>query len=212
MSPRVPAMLLTLTITACFTLVPTVSLAQNRGEFAAQANTLLRGVSNDALDSLFQSVHAISTSSYDATQVCHALASPQRGSADTWLALAQDLSSDNRNRLTDALGQIVLSGWQGRPDPFDENAARTSLRQAGVRAAMLNAGFSASAFDMGNTHTASEAQKEALRCRSLGWLLDAVASQPLEERAAITRLLLRDGLASWLQTSTREIGGATGKD
>lgn len=202
MSPRVLAMLLTTTM--CFAVAPTTSLAQSRGELASQADTLLRSASNEALDSLFKSVHAVSTSPTDSAQVCRALASPDRGSADTWLTLAQGLSGDNRDRLTSALGEIALSGWQGRPSPFDENAARTSLRQAGVRAAMLNDGFSASALSMEGASEASEAEMEALRCQSLGWLMDAVASQPLDERAAITRLLLRDGLASVLDTSAND--------
>lgn len=199
MSPRLLAMLLT--TATCFTVAPITSLAQNRIEIASQADILLRSASNDALDSLFQSVHAISTSPTDSTKVCRALASPDRGSADTWLALAQELSGDNRDRLTSALGEVALSGWQGRPSAFDEKAARTSLRQAGVRAAMLNDGFSASALSVDDVNATNEAEMEALRCRSLGWLLDAVASQPLDERAAITRLLLRDGLASILQKS-----------
>lgn len=69
---------------------------------------------------------------------------------------------------------------------------------------MLNDGFSASALSMEGASEASEAEMEALRCQSLGWLMDAVASQPLDERAAITRLLLRDGLASVLDTSAND--------
>lgn len=204
MSPRISAMLLTTTM--CFAVAPVTSLAQSRSDLAVQADTLLRSASNEALDSLFKSVHAISTSPDDSAKACRALASTDRGSADTWLALAQDLSGDNRDRLTSALGEVALSGWQGRPSPFDENAARKSLRQAGVRAAMLNDGFSGSALSMDGSNATSEAEMESLRCKSLGWLLDAVASQPLDERAAITRLLLRDGLASVLQKSAD--GGA----
>lgn len=199
MSPRILAMLLTTAM--CFAVAPTVSLAQSRNELASQVDSLLRSASNEAMDSLFKSVHAVSTSPTDSVQVCRALASPDRGSADTWLSVAQDLSDDNRDRLTSALGEIALSGWQGRPAPFDESAARKSLRQAGVRAAMLNDGFSASALSMEGASATSEAEAEAMRCRSLGWLMDSVASQPLDERAAITRLLLRDGLASVLKKS-----------
>ena len=59
----------------------------------------------------------------------------------------------------------------------------------------------ASALGAIDAHAERDAEVEALRCRSLGWLLDAVAGQPLEERAAITRLMLRDGLASLLQAA-----------
>ena len=33
------------------------------------------------------------------------------------------------------------------------------------------------------------------RCRSFGMLLDALADRPLGERAAVTRLLLHEGLS-----------------
>lgn len=199
MSPRIFAMLLTTAM--CFAVAPATSHAQSRNELASQADALLRSASDESLDSLFQSVHAVSKTPGDAEQVCRALASNQRGSADTWLALAQGLSSANRDELTSALGEIALSGWQGKPSSFDENAARTSLRQAGVRAAMLNEGFSASALA---NDDASQAELEAMRCQSLGWLLDAVATQPTTERAAITRLLMRDGIASILEKSASD--------
>ena len=51
------------------------------------------------------------------------------------------------------------------------------------------------------------ADMEAQRCRSLGWLLDAVAAQQRDERAAITRLLLRDGIASTLKSSASAAPG-----
>lgn len=210
MSPRALAMLLTTTM--CFAVAPVTSLAQTRGELASHADTLLRSASPDALDRLFKSVHAISASPNDSAMMCRALASADRGNADTWLALAQGLSDDNRDRLTTALGEVALSGWQGRPSPFDEQAARTSLRQAGVRAAMLNDGFSASALNADGNVETPEAEMEAMRCRSLGWLLDAVASQPLDERAAITRLLLRDGLASVLKKSADQGTAVTRQD
>ena len=202
MSLRIFTMLLTTAL--CFAVAPAASLAQNRGELATQADALLRRASAESLDGLFQSVHAISQSPTDAAQACRALASPDRGSADTWLTLAQGLSDNNRDALTSALGDIALSGWQNQPAAFDEAAARTSLKQAGVRAAMLNQGFSAAAFNPDGDAASSDAETEALRCRSLGWLLDAVASQPLPERAAITRLLLRDGLASALQNAAED--------
>lgn len=199
MSPRVLAMLLTTAM--CFGVAPSVSLAQSRSGLAVQADGLLRAASDSSLDSLFQSVHGVSRHPDDAAQVCRALASEQRASADTWLALAQNVSPDNRRALTSALGEIALSAWQSVPRDFDEAEARRWLRQAGVRAAMLNADFSARIWD----DTPNDAEQDALRCQSLGWLLDAVASQPLAERAAITRLLLRDGLASVLQSSQSSI-------
>ena len=202
MSPRALAMLLTTMM--CFAAIPASAPAQTPDSLVTQTDALLRSASVESLDELFKSVHAVSTSPEDAAKVCRALASPDRGNGDTWLRLAQDLSAANRDRLTSAIGEVALSAWLGQPAPFDEKAARTWLRQAGVRAAMLNDGFSASALRADGAADASEAEMEALRCRSLGWLLDAVAGQPLAERAAITRLMLRDGLASMLQESAED--------
>lgn len=201
MSPRVLAMLFTTAL--CLGLAPRPASAQDRAQLGAQADALLRSASAESLDGLFRSVHGLMKSPTDSLQVCRALASDSRGSADTWLTLAQGLSNANRDALTGALADVALSGWQGRPMPFDDAAARRQLTQAGVRAAMLNEGFSASA--LGNAATpgaeADAREMEAQRCCSLGWLLDAVAAQPRDERAAITRLLLRDGIASTLESS-----------
>ena len=207
MSPRALAMLLTTAI--CFSLAPRPTLAQDRAQLGVQADALLRSASAESLDGLFQSVHGLMKSPTDSLQVCRALASDARGSADTWLTLAQGLSDANRDALTGALADVALSGWQGRPMPFDDAAARRQLTQAGVRAAMLNDGFSASA--LGNPPApdadTDAADMEAQRCRSLGWLLDAVAAQPRDERAAITHLLLRDGIASTLKSSASAAPG-----
>ena len=204
MTPRTLAMLLTTAM--CFAVAPATSLAQTRGSLATQADALLRSASEQSIDCLFQSVHGLSKTPGDSARLCRALASPDRGSADTWLALAQQISPGNRDALTGALGDVALSGWQGSPAAFNEEDARKSLRQAGVRAAMLNEGFSASALSGNDGEVADGDEADALRCRSLGWLLDAVASQPRAERAAITRLLLRDGMASLLQQSAASPG------
>ncbi len=194
MTPRSLAMLLTTAM--CFAVAPATSLAQTSGSLTAQADALLRSASEDALDRLFSSVHGLSRSDADANRLCRALASPSRGSADTWLALAQEIAPEHRDALTGALAEVALSGWQGQPMAFDETAARKSLRQAGVRAALLNEGFSAAALAADGP---SDEEADAVRCQSLRWLLDAVATQPASERAAITRLLLRDGVAALLQ-------------
>lgn len=197
-----------LTTAMCFAVAPAPSLAQSRGTLAAQADVLLRSASERSLDDLFQSVHGLSKSPQDSARLCRALASPERGSADTWLRLAQEIAPAHRDALSGALGDIALSGWRGQPAAFNEDDARKSLRQAGVRAALLNEGFSASTLSA--VADTQDAQADALRCRSLGWLLDAVATQPRGERAAITRLLLRDGVASLLQQAAPDASPASG--
>jgi len=59
-----------------------------------------------------------------------------------------------------------------------------------VTAAILHDGFIA-----GLNTTGSTIDNRAARCRSLRWLLDAMQSRRQGERAAMTRLLLDEGLA-----------------
>ena len=68
-------------------------------------------------------------------------------------------------------------------------AARQSLKAAGVTAAILHDGFVAGLNADGNAPDARSA-----RCQSLRWLLDAMQARPVAERAAMTRLLLDEGL------------------
>ncbi|MGY0505662.1 hypothetical protein [Luteimonas sp. e5] len=163
-----------------------------------QADALLSRADEAALDGVFQALHGVSRSPQDAARLCQALAGA--GQSDAWLRLPGELSPLHQQALADAFANLLLSAWIGQPREFDEAAAQRSLRQAGVRAALLDADFSAATLAGPVQDPADEAFHQR-RCASMRALLDALAGQPREERAAVTRLLLRDGLAVMIGTT-----------
>ena len=98
--------------------------------------------------------------------------------------VASQLSDESRLRFANAVTDIFVSAAQSPRQPYDANLATQALKAAGVRAAFLNDGFVAGL--NGTDHDA--------RCRSVGWLMDAMKSRPLAERASVMRLLLSQGL------------------
>src|SRR5690606_8053314 len=91
----------------------------------------------------------------------------------------------SRQRFADAIAGLLLAGLQGQPQPFDRETAAQALRASTARAAILHDGFTAG--------FAEDAPREA-RCRSLRQMMDVLAQRPPAERAAVTRLLLEQGL------------------
>jgi hypothetical protein len=145
---------------------------------------LLSRAPDEAVDGLFQRLHATAKRPEESQALC-ALFDPQADrSLDGLNALASQLGEESRVRFADAVAQFVVAAAQNPPQPYDAAAARQSLKAAGVRAALLDDGFVAGL--NGDDHPA--------RCRSIGLLLDAVQSRPPGERAAVTRLMLAEGL------------------
>jgi hypothetical protein len=145
---------------------------------------LLSRAPDEAVDGLFQTLHATAKRPEESQALC-ALFDPQADrSLDGLNALASQLGEESRVRFADAVAQFVVAAAQNPPQPYDAAAARQSLKAAGVRAALLDDGFVAGL--NGDDHPA--------RCRSIGLLLDAVQSRPPGERAAVTRLMLAEGL------------------
>ena len=99
-------------------------------------------------------------------------------------AIASGLAPASQQRFGNAVAEVFVAAMQNPPQPWDPAAAQQALKAAGVRAALLNDGFSAGL--NGDDHPA--------RCRSVAMLLDAVQQRPRSERAAVTRLLLSQGL------------------
>ena len=145
---------------------------------------LLSRAPDATVDGLFQALHATAKRPEDSQALC-ALFDPQadRG-LDGLNTLVSQLGEQSRVRLADAVAQFVVAAAQNPPQPYDAAAARQALKSAGVRAALLNDGFVAGL--NGDDHPA--------RCRSIGLLLDALQPQPVGERAAVTRLMLAEGL------------------
>lgn len=137
-----------------------------------------------SIDGLFQAVHASAQSSRDADALCALFDPDAERSLEGYNDIASRLSEGSRVRFADAVSAFFLSAAQSPRQAFDATRAGQSLKAAGVRAAILNDGFLAGL--NGNEHTA--------RCRSVGWLLDALQAQPVAERASVMRLLLSQGL------------------
>lgn len=150
----------------------------------ADGMELLSRAPDQAVDGLFQAVHAAASEPGEADALC-ALFEPD---ADRSLAgmndAAQGLDPDSRERFALAVAEVLVEATHNPPQPFDEVAARQSLKSAGATAAILHADFLPGMQGDGDA-----------RCRSFGMLLDALAERPMGERAAVTRLLLREGLS-----------------
>jgi len=160
------------------------------GVLAASGSDLLRRAPNAEIDGLFQAVHAATRDEREAPAVCALFEPDADRSLDGLNTAASRLGPGSRERFGNAVGNVLVAAVQSPPQTFDAAAARQSLKASGVTAAILHDGFVA-----GLTNTGSTADSRAARCQSLRWLLDAMQSRPQDERAAMTRLLLDEGLA-----------------
>lgn len=151
----------------------------------AGSEDLLLRAPDPAIDGLFRAVHASAQSPAEARALC-GLFDPQ---ADRSLAglneIASRLGDAGRERFANAAAQAFVAAAQHPRQPYAAAQARQWMKAAGVRAALLNDGFT----------TGFTGDDPDARCRSIGQLLDALQSRPLGERAAVTRLLLSEGLA-----------------
>lgn len=141
------------------------------------------------LDRLFQAVAEAARRPRELQAMCALLEpdAPRDLAAINRTALGfSDASQRNFQQATEA----VLRASEDAPvQPYDAELARRALRQAAVATAMLYDGFVAALNDPGD----APANRRA-RCRALRQLLDTVSMRPLDERAMITRLLMREGL------------------
>ncbi len=186
---------------ACFlVLAPTLSIrAQPRAgwtfdpaELLARSDAVIERAPDASLDRLFQAVVESARRPAELQAMC-AVFEPDA---------ARDLAALNRVALTFAPAsqqrfqrttEHVLAASEDAPrQPYDAALAQRALRQAAVQAAMLYDGFVAAidGIEQGRGDPASR----AARCRALRQLLDTVSMRPLNERAMITRLLMREGL------------------
>lgn len=192
------AMLTTMFTAALAALLASVpAVAQDAGAWgfdpgilAASGSDLLRRAPNAEIDGLFQAVHAATRNEHEAQAVCALFEPDADRSLDGLNAAASRLGPASRERFGNAVGNVLVAAVQSPPQVFDAAAARQSLKASGVTAALLHDGFVA-----GLTATGSTTDSRAARCHSLRWLLDAMQSRPQGERAAMTRLLLDEGLA-----------------
>lgn len=154
------------------------------GALVADSRQLLRRAPDPQIDGLFQAVHAATQDPVEAAALC-ALFEPQADRSLAGLnAAAAQLGETSQTRFAGAVAEVLVAAAQHPPQPFDAAVAQQNLKSAAVTAAMLNDGFVAGL----------NGDDDDARCRSLEMLLDAMQTRPLPERAAITRLLLDEGL------------------
>jgi hypothetical protein len=155
----------------------------------AAGGDLLQRAPDREIDQLFQAVHAAAQAPAEADALC-GLFDPQADRSLSGLnAVASRLGPDSQARFANAVANVLVGAMQSPPRRHDAAAARQSLKASGVTAALLHDGFVAGLNVDGNAPDARNA-----RCQSLRWLLDAMQTRPTAERAAMTRLLLDEGL------------------
>lgn len=151
----------------------------------ADGRELLRRAPDREIDALFQALHGASREPAEAATMC-ALFQPQ---ADRSLAglnqAAARLSPATRERFALAVADVLVAATRNPPQPFDPAGAQQALKAAGATAAILHEDFL----------PGLQGEDTDARCRSFGLLLDGMAMRPVAERAAVTRLLLFEGLA-----------------
>ncbi|MEH6420945.1 hypothetical protein [Pseudomonas sp. CGJS7] len=196
-----------LLLTLCLT--PAVTGAQHRGfdlsqldlsqldlsrldpaAIMASANDTLMRAPDGNIDELFQALHRASRVPGDASTLCALFDPSADRSTQALMAAAQNLGPDSRQSFGNALINIAATGLQSPRQAYDAGAAKQTLKSAGAKAMILHDGFAAGL----NADGDDSASRDA-RCRSFGWLLDALKDLPMQQRAAATRLMLNEGLS-----------------
>jgi hypothetical protein len=190
--------------TAVMMLVPALLLAapiplpaQDTGAWSfdpdallATGSDLLRQVPAAQMDGLFQAVHAAAQDDSQAQVLCGLFDDDADRSLQGLGAVASKLDPSSRQRFAAVVADALVAAMHSPAQPFDAAQAGQSLKAAGATAAILHDGFLA-----GLNASGKDATSRHSRCRSVRWLLDAMQSRPPTERAAMTRLLLEQGLS-----------------
>lgn len=150
----------------------------------ADGHELLLRAPDPAIDRLFQVARTSLADPREAQVLCPLFDPAAERSLASFNEIANRLGAEHSGRFAGAVANLFVAAMQSPRQTFDEASARQALKSAGVRAALINDGFVAGL--NGSDHEA--------RCRSIRWLLDDLDAQPLEQRAAVARLLLAEGL------------------
>ncbi len=195
--PRLPVICTMLLLTSS---VPTSTHAQSLDEWSfdpaalvAGSNELVLRAPDPAIDQLFQALHASAQNPDEATAMCALFDPGADRSLQGLNTVASQLGDASRERFAGALAEALIAAAQQPRQPYDPAMAKQGLKASGVTAAILHDGFVAGLNGGGNDVDSRDA-----RCRSLGWLLEAMQSRPLVERAPMTRYLLTEGLAKFV--------------
>jgi hypothetical protein len=156
----------------------------------ASGNDLLRQVPDAQVDGVFQALHAAARDDRQARLLCGLFDPDADRSLQGLGAVASQLEPASRQRFASAIADALVAAMQSPPQSFDAAQARQTLKASAATAAILHDGFLA-----GLNGSGADDATRASRCRSVRWLLDAMQSRPPGERAAMTRLLLEQGLS-----------------
>lgn len=165
----------------------------------ADGHELLLRAPDSAIDQLFQAARSSLADPHDAEVLCPLFDPSAERSLASFNDVANRLGPEHGSRFAAAVANLFVAAVQSPRQPFDQAAAAQALKAAGVRAALVNDGFVAGL--NGSDHQA--------RCRSIRWLLDDLGAQPLDQRAAVARLMLSEGLG-YLAVASRTGSPANG--
>lgn len=155
----------------------------------ARSEQAIGNASDAAIDRLFQAVWRSAQAPAEMAAMCAFFAPDARRDLAAINRAAARFSPASQRRFQQATDGLLRSAQQAPPQPYAPDLAMHALKQAAVTAAMLHDGFIA-----GISASGSDAASQRARCRSLRLLLGTVSMRPPEERAMITRLLMREGL------------------
>ncbi len=150
----------------------------------ADGHELLLRAPDPAIERVFQAARSSLADPREAAVLCPLFDPATERSLASFNEVANRLGPEHSSRFAGAVASLFVAALQSPRQTFDKAAAQQALKSAGVRAALINDGFVAGL--NGTDHQA--------RCQSIRWLLDDLDKQPLDQRAAVARLLLAEGL------------------
>ena len=155
----------------------------------AQSPAVIARAPDTTLDRLFQSVATAARQPAELQAMCALFDPAARRDLAAINRTALRFSEDSQRNFQQATEALLQAAEDSPHQPYDEALAQRALRQAAIASAMLYDGFVAAI----NSPHSDRASQQA-RCRALRQLLDTVSMRPLNERAMVTRLLMREGL------------------
>lgn len=155
----------------------------------SRSEQIMRNAPDPAIDQLFQAVWHAAQQPAEMQTMCGFFAPNARRDLAAINRAALGFSTDSQHRFQQATDNLLRISKHAPPQPYDEALAIYALKQAAVTAAMLHDGFVA-----GINTPGIDADSRRERCRSLRLLLGTVSMRPQNERAMITRLLMREGM------------------
>lgn len=158
-------------------------------ELMARSTQVIERTPDVPLDGLFQAVAESARRPAELQAMCALFDPDARRDLASLNQVALGFSGASQRRFQHATERVLHASGDAPRQPYDDAVAQRALRQAAVATAMLYDGFVAAV----NSERRDAASRQA-RCRALRQLLDTVSMRPLDQRAMITRLLMREGL------------------